>query len=550
MAGTKKRFGIIKAIAIAAVVLIAAIIAIPFVFDVNQFRPEFESRLTRALGREVEIGNLELSLLSGSVEADSISIADDPAFGRSPFLHAKSLRIGIELRPLIFSKAIHIKGISLDKPAITFIRSPSGKWNFSRFGSSVKKEESIKGPGNLPGTDISIKQVKITGGRINMIVEPRKSSVYEDVNILVDNPSLTSAFPFALTASLPGRGKLELEGKVGPPNLKDMMLIPLAADLKVTYFDLVASGFVAAGSGLSGLIDFGGTVNSDGKKVRSTGRASAGRLQLVKNGSPAGGPVFLDYAVEHDLQQQNGALRDAKVGFGKAVARLNGAYDNRGTSLELKMRLHGKGMPLQDLETLLPAFGVTLPKGASLEGGTLNVDLATEGPVERMVTTGTVEVTRTRLTGFDFAGKMAALAALAGLKPSAATDIERFFSEVRLTREGTQVNRLELIVPAIGNLFGNGKVGIDQSLDFKMRAVLKPSGGFAGDLVRITGSGGLVVPFFVRGTATDPEFFPDVEGAAGSLLGSATRGAGAEKDHSDPTAGIGTILRDLFEKKK
>ena len=61
------RFKIVKILGIALILLIAAVIAIPFVIDANQFRPKLESELTGALGREVKLGSLKLSILSGSV---------------------------------------------------------------------------------------------------------------------------------------------------------------------------------------------------------------------------------------------------------------------------------------------------------------------------------------------------------------------------------------------------------------------------------------------------------------------------------------------------
>jgi hypothetical protein len=48
--------------------------------NVNSYRPKIESEASSALGRQVTIGNLSLSLLTGSVEADNVAIADDPAF--------------------------------------------------------------------------------------------------------------------------------------------------------------------------------------------------------------------------------------------------------------------------------------------------------------------------------------------------------------------------------------------------------------------------------------------------------------------------------------
>src|SRR5262245_29017292 len=121
----------LKIVAIIVGVLIVTILALPFLINVNNFRPRIESELTNALGRKVSVGNLSLSLWSGSLGADDIAIADDPAFGNTPFIKAKSLGVGVELMPLIFSKTLHITDLTLTEPQVSLLRARSGRWNFS-----------------------------------------------------------------------------------------------------------------------------------------------------------------------------------------------------------------------------------------------------------------------------------------------------------------------------------------------------------------------------------------------------------------------------------
>ncbi len=82
-----KRIAVWLGIVVAVLLLIAA--ALPFLIDANTFRPKLESSLTAALGRDVKLGDLKLALLSGGVSANDLSIADDPAFSKTPFLRAK-----------------------------------------------------------------------------------------------------------------------------------------------------------------------------------------------------------------------------------------------------------------------------------------------------------------------------------------------------------------------------------------------------------------------------------------------------------------------------
>ncbi len=552
----KKRFRLAKVLGVLAV-LVAAVIAVPFFIDANQFRPELESRLTSALGRQVRVGNLKLSLLSGGVSADDITIADDPRLSGEAFVSAKSLQVGVQLRPLIFSKAVRVTGITLTRPEITLIRTSSGDWNFSSIGGTseparAKDAEAKQVSSSRP--DISISELKITDGRITIIRGSGKLKpyVYDKVNITARDLSYTSVFPFTLTAGLPGGGNLNLEGKAGPVNSGDVSATPFNATLAITRFDLIASGFVEPDSGLAGLLDFNCSLASDGAQLQGTGRARADRLQLVKTGSAAGRAVALEFALGQNLKNQSGTLRDAKVEIGKAVAHLDGTYDSRGDRDVVKLRLHGENMPVPDLEAILPAAGVTLPSGASLEGGVLNADLSTEGPIDRMVTAGTVELSNTRLTGFDLGSKMKAVASLAGIQPSSVTEIQKFSSALRMTPEGIEVSNLSLIVPALGELSGGGNIGSSNSLDFKMQARLVTSGNVVGSLARLAGlqsSNTLNVPFFIRGTTSDPRFVPDVKGVAGSLLDSAGK-KGTSSGETNPAQNLGDVLKGLLGKKK
>src|SRR5213079_2152298 len=112
-------------------------LSLPFLVNINQFRPMLEYSLSSALGREVSVGNLKLALLSGRVGADDLSIADDPAFSRTPFLRAKSLKVNVEIAPLVFSSKLNVTGLTIDEPEIVLLQSDSGDWNFSSLGAKA-----------------------------------------------------------------------------------------------------------------------------------------------------------------------------------------------------------------------------------------------------------------------------------------------------------------------------------------------------------------------------------------------------------------------------
>src|SRR5271163_2197445 len=114
--------------------VVLGLASIPLFVNANTFRPTIETQLATVLGRSVKLGDLSLSIFSGSLVAKDLSIADDPNFSAAPFLTAKEVRIGVFLRPLIFSRKVDVRGFQITSPQITLIRATNGTWNFSSLG--------------------------------------------------------------------------------------------------------------------------------------------------------------------------------------------------------------------------------------------------------------------------------------------------------------------------------------------------------------------------------------------------------------------------------
>jgi AsmA protein len=522
---------ILKVLAIIVGILIVVAVALPFLIDVNTFRPKLESELTDALGRQVKVGNLSLSLLSGGVSADDISITDDPQFSKMPFVQAKSLKVGVELIPLIFSKTLNVTELTLNQPQIGLVKSEDGeKWNFSSLGAKNPAAKPAEPQATSSGNpSISVAKLNVSDGQltISQAGSSQKPRVYDKVNIEVTNLSLTSSFPYKVTAELPGGGSLAVEGKAGPIDQSNTAFTPLEAKVSVKGLNLAQSGFIDPASGISGVADLDETLASDGHQAKTDGTLKATGLQVVAKGSPAGKPVLVTYSVVHDLAKQTGSITQGDIAMGKAVAHVTGTYSARGQVTTVNLKLNGPGMPVDDIEAMLPALGVVLPPKATLKGGSLNVNLASSGPVDKLITTGTIRLENTSLANFDLGSKLAAVSALSGKQTGNNTTIQNFSSDVRVAPEGTQASNINLNVPAIGVLTGAGTVNPANQLAFKMNAAV----------------GGMAVPFAISGTTADPKFVPDVQGIATGLLKNALSGKGTGQQ--DPVSGV----LGLFKKK-
>ena len=351
----------LKVIGIVVALLIVIAIALPFLINVNSFRPQIESNLSSALGRSVKVGNLSLSILSGSVEADELSIADDPKFSNTPFILAKSLQVGVELMPLVFSKQLNVTRLLIEHPQITLLRNREGIWNFSSLGNSSASpaKPADKSPSSSQA-NVTVAKLDLTDGVITVgsMTGKRKPIVYDHVNVGVRNFSFTSAFPVVASARLPGGGSLKIDGSAGPINSTDTSLTPVEAKVNLTKLDLAQSALVDPELGITGSADFDGTLSSDGHIAKANGTLKATSLKLVPKGSPAGVPVQLVFTVEHDLKNESGKVMQGDVAIGKALAKLTGTYDMKGDTTSVHTKLDGQAMPVDDLEAMLPALGV------------------------------------------------------------------------------------------------------------------------------------------------------------------------------------------------
>ena len=518
--------------------LVIAAVCLPFLINADTFRPRVESTMRAALGRPVSIGHMELALFAGGLKANNISIADDPAFGRSPFLQAKALDVSVDLPALIFSRQLMVRGFTLDEPQVTLLHNGAGKWNFSSLGAKGKSE-----PGGS-NASLSVDSVHIKNGRVAIGKAGGKLQSYDGINLTARNVSFDKAFPFTVDANTPGGGSLKLDGTAGPINRDDAAGTPFDAQVTTKQLDLAATGFVPADSGLRGKVDYSGKLHSDGTRLHSEGEATATQLQLVKNGSPARQPVKLQHAVDYDLKRQSGTLTRGDIRTGNSLAQVAGNFDTRGDAAVLHMKMNGKSLPIQDIAGLLPAFGVTLPAGSSLQGGTATADLTLEGPADKLVTSGTLDLANVKLAGFNLGSKMSSLAALAGIHSTPDTNIQAMSSKLRIAPEGIRAESLSILVPEIGSVTGAGTIGANNALNFKMLAKINQSAtNVMGNLTRIASlnqSAAKGIPFLVQGTTSNPVFVPDVGGMLGNQVKAPVQGV----------EGLGGVLGGIFGKKK
>ncbi|HXB75208.1 MAG TPA: AsmA family protein [Candidatus Acidoferrales bacterium] len=530
---------IIIIVGIVVVLLLGALAAVPFLINPNDFRPMLESNLSDALGRQVKLGNLGLSILHGAVTAADLAVADDPAYSHTPFVQAKSLKVAVELWPLITSRKLNVTGLEIDQPQIVLMQGANGEWNFSNLGgnraASQKKVAAPSEPAGKP-LDLSVKLVKITNGRFTLgrTGAHAQPLVLEQVNAELRDFSNSSEFPFSFSTKVLGGGEINLEGKAGPINQDDVAMTAASASLKVTALDLTGTGLTQMAPAMAGLISLDGSGGTDGKTAHVKGRIKAEKMKLAAHGTRSSRVLELDFDVEHHLKNRAGRLTEGDIHIGAAVARLTGSYAQQGDAVLIKMNLAGQNMPIPELAAMLPVIGMELPAGSTLQGGTANLKVAMEGPVDRLVTSGSLAFNNTRLAGFNLPSKMETIERLAGIHGGPDTEIQTLSANLRIAPDGMSAEAVQLMVPVIGNLDGGGTISPANALDFKMRVTLHTAA--LASMINNT-----PIPFTIQGTAAQPVFRPDVRAVVNEKVKSLEGGAAKT---------AGGLLRDFLGGKK
>lgn len=548
--------------AIAGGIILLLLIAIPFLLNADNYRPRIQKALSDATGRQVTLGHLSFSLFSGSLTADQLSIADDPAFSQQPFIQAQQIHIGIEVKPLIFDKQVKIRSITIDTPKIQLIQNKANVWNYASLGNANKRTNSADSQNAMPNLSIGVLEVKdgqVTFTDLGASTQPR---VYQSVQAKVTDFSLTTPFTYSVSASLPGNGTFAVSGKGGPFNQTDASKTPFTAAINVKHADLVAAGLVPPTGGVSGIADLNANLTSNGQTAHIEGTLDATQLKLVANGSPAPKPVHATFTLDQNLSSLSGQLQKTTVSFARAVFNIAGTYQTQGPTTTLNVTANGQGVPINDLEAFLPALGIQLPSGSRLQGGTLTTNLAITGTADNPVIAGPVRLSNTQLAGFDLASKMGPAAALVGAKPGSGTTIQVLSLNLREQAGALQAQNIVLTVAGLGTATGNGTVSAAKALNFRVTAKLAQTGtagmattalGMIGGGVGGAASGALRngIPVTITGTASSPVITPDMKGLlgnnglnAGSLNAGSILGKAAGKQL--PTKGLGNTLGGLL----
>jgi AsmA protein len=288
--------------------------------------------LTKSLGRKVTIGKLDLSVWSGGLVATNATVADDPAFSTQPFIQADSVKIGVDILPLILSKQIRIRGFSLQSPKVQLLRAANGTWNYSTIGKTAPTAQDADTKQAFP--DLTVGHVTVENGRFTVGMQPAPGAaasapvrVYDQVNLEAKDFGFKNAFPFTVSAHLPGDGTVSLKGNAGPINQEDASATPFSGDLEMKHIDPLAAGFVDASDGVTGLInDMVLDASWNGQQMHVTKLlVDSPQITLVRSNTPKPpAPAAAGANPEGTTMLENLSVDDAQIKNGSVTLKTAG----------------------------------------------------------------------------------------------------------------------------------------------------------------------------------------------------------------------------------
>jgi AsmA protein len=468
-----------------AVALVLGYAALYTLLNGSRMQPAVESLLRRNLGREVRIGSVRFASAFGQLIASDVTVADDPAFSSSPFLHAESVTLSVNRLPLLLRRELQVTSVRLEEPNVTLIRS-GARWNFHPLLAS--SQETGRGSAEIH-VSRGIVAVRGGGGEPFVLRE-----------VAVDLPSFSPAADnvFTAAASPSGGGTLKVNGRVGPVKwLAGVPILPANVLINATGVPLKASNVTTSlAPSLDGLLSFDGSLESDGRALQLKGTTEIANLKLSSHGSPADQPLKASIGIEHDLGSGAGRLTRCDVALKQGAAGVTGTYAMSDGPTTVALQVSAHGVPVTYLGSLLPAAGLPLPPGVSLQSGVTFVELAVKGNLEGPAATGSVTMNNVKLMKFNLEQRLSSIPGLDLLHISPDLRISEMRAKVEMTPDRARLSEIEANVPEIGIFAGAGSIDKNQTLDFQMTAI---RAGLAEKRP---------IPFVVRGACVAPVFQP------------------------------------------
>jgi hypothetical protein len=168
-----------KSVVLLVVFLWLASAGISLLITHTRLQRRITGKLESIFGRHVEVGRYDFNLWGGpTLEAQSVTFAEDPRFGYEYFLRAESLTVRLRWQSLLRGH-MELGRVSLTRPSLNLVRNEEGDWNLAewlprpaalRFPvGPAGANSSHHQPASVPAAQPTVRftRIEVDAGRIN-----------------------------------------------------------------------------------------------------------------------------------------------------------------------------------------------------------------------------------------------------------------------------------------------------------------------------------------------------------------------------------------------
>jgi AsmA protein len=226
-----------------------ALLIVPRFVDLDDYKPQIESKVSEATGRPFTLGgDLKLSLFPwAGVAFSDLRLGAPPQFKEKDFITIESFEFQVKLLPLLF-KDIQVKRFVLVGPKIVLEKSKDGKANWQglgKAGTEVAAEPEVKekapkekGKGDIPIKSLAVETFSIEDGEI-LLIDHARNERRQLKKLSLELDGISQERPIRLSLSgLVDDKPFSLKGKIGPLGKKPGEG-SVALDLSASIFETV-----------------------------------------------------------------------------------------------------------------------------------------------------------------------------------------------------------------------------------------------------------------------------------------------------------------------
>lgn len=192
---------ILIGLGVIVVLLIAAVVALPFFIPVDWVKEQAQTQVSEATGRQLSIdGNVSLSIFPNvQIEANNVHFANEAGSDVPDMVSLSKLALNVQLMPLLSGELVVDEFVLVDPVIYLESRNDgTGNWQFTpppaaQDGSGTDTAAEQGGSGGL--ANLTLGDVRIENGTVTFVDRTSgESTVLSDIDLTLSLPNLASAF--------------------------------------------------------------------------------------------------------------------------------------------------------------------------------------------------------------------------------------------------------------------------------------------------------------------------------------------------------------------